>query len=116
MALKIRLRQQGKRNFTVYRLVLTDSRSPRDGKYLEMLGWYNPYAVEVEKAISFDADRVQFWLEKGAVLTEKVGKLLKRGSPQLMESYRNKVLKSQAKVCQKRKENRRQSKKESETK
>ena len=42
MALKIRLRQQGRKNRPFYRLVLTDSRTPRDGKYVEALGWYNP--------------------------------------------------------------------------
>ncbi len=43
MALKIRLRQQGRNNRPFYRLVVTDVRSPRDGKYVEMLGWYNPF-------------------------------------------------------------------------
>jgi small subunit ribosomal protein S16 len=43
MALKIRLRQQGRKNRQTYRLVVTDIRNPRDGKYLEMIGWYNPF-------------------------------------------------------------------------
>ena len=42
MALVIRLRQQGRNNRQTYRVVVVDSRYPRDGKYLEMLGWYNP--------------------------------------------------------------------------
>lgn len=110
MALKIRLRQQGKKNYTVYRLVLTDSHSPRDGKYLEMLGWYNPYAVDLEKAVSVDSDRIQFWLDKGAELTESAKTLLRRGSPQLMENYRNKVVAAQVKEREKRKEIRRRKK------
>ena len=43
MALKIRLRAQGRNNRETYRLVVADGRSPRDGKYMEMLGWYNPF-------------------------------------------------------------------------
>ena len=46
MALKIRLRQQGRNNRPFYRLVVTDARSPRDGKYVEALGWYNPFEAE----------------------------------------------------------------------
>ncbi len=51
MVLKIRLRQQGRTNRQTYRLVVTDIRNPRDGKYLEMIGWYNPFSQK-EKADS----------------------------------------------------------------
>lgn len=110
MALKIRLRQQGRKNYTVYRLVLTDSRNPRDGKYLEILGWYNPYGQEIDKTLSIQADRVQFWLDRGAVLSEKAEILLKKGSPQVVEAYRTKVVNQLAKVREKRKARRRKKK------
>lgn len=85
MALKIRLRQQGRRNFLQYRLVVTDSLSPRDGKYLEVVGWYNPKAVEEEKKFSMEAERIEHWLNEGAILTETVGSLLKKAAPELMK-------------------------------
>lgn len=111
MALKIRLRQQGRKNYTVYRLVLTDSRSPRDGKYLEVLGWYNPYGEGVEKKLSVQSERVQFWLDRGAILSERVEALLKQGSPQVVQAYKTKVEAHAAKIRDKRKELRREKKK-----
>ena len=56
MALMIRLRQQGRTNRQTYRLVVTDKKNPRDGKYIEMLGWYNPHE-ENEKNLFIDALR-----------------------------------------------------------
>ena len=103
MALKIRLRQQGRKNHVAYRLVLTDSRAPRDGKYIEMLGWYNPYGAELDKKMAINAERVLHWLGLGAILTEKAGYLIKQGAPQVMESYRRKQLEMRAKACKKRK-------------
>lgn len=108
MALKIRLRQQGRKNLTVYRLVLTDTRFPRDGKYLETLGWYNPYGEELEKKMSIQSERVGYWLEKGATLSERAEALLKQGSPQVIETYRQKVLAHAAKVREKRRQMRKQ--------
>ncbi len=103
MALKIRLRQQGKKNRYVYRLVLTDSRNPRDGKYLEMLGWYNPFEAETEKNLALQADRIQHWLDQGAIVTERAQALIKKNAPQILESYRKKLLARTAKECQKKK-------------
>jgi small subunit ribosomal protein S16 len=57
MALKIRLRQQGRNNRPFYRLVVADVRSPRDGKYLEALGWYNPFEAEADRSFSANAER-----------------------------------------------------------
>lgn len=103
MALKIRLRRQGRKNHIVYRLVLTDSRSPRDGKYIENLGWYNPYESEPEKNLNLHADRVLHWLNKGAVLSENAEKLVKQGAPQVIEALRKKQLDMRAKACKKKK-------------
>jgi small subunit ribosomal protein S16 len=76
----IRMRQQGHRNQRMFRLVVADSRSPRDGKYLEMVGWYNPRARD-EEQLSLHADRIQHWLEQGAELSERVEALVERGAP-----------------------------------
>lgn len=116
MALKIRLRQQGRKNHTVYRLVLTDSRSPRDGKHLEVLGWYNPYGQEMDKKLSVKSERVQFWLDRGAILSERVVSLLKQGSPEVIEAYKTKVEAHAVKMRDKRKEIRREKSKEEKPK
>jgi len=102
MALKIRLRQQGRKNLRVYRLVLTDSRSPRDGKYIETLGWYNPYESEAEKSLKVEGERVKHWLDLGAVLSEKAEKLVKQGAPQVIEALREKQAAARMKVCAKK--------------
>lgn len=103
MALKIRLRQQGRRNRLVYRLVLSDSRSPRDGKYIELLGWYNPHEDEAEKNLKVNGERVLHWLEQGAILSEKAEKLVARGAPDVIKVIHQKLQQKRAKKCTKRK-------------
>lgn len=90
MALKIRLRAQGSVNKTVYRIVVTDSRAPRDGKYLEAVGWFNPLAKEEGKKCEVKADRVQHWLSLGAELTEKVQFLVNKAAPGLIQGLKAK--------------------------
>jgi small subunit ribosomal protein S16 len=74
MPVKIRLAQRGKKKNRTYRVVVADSRSPRDGKFIEDLGFYNPHhnpstvEIDVEKAVS--------WLDKGAQPSERAQKLL----------------------------------------
>lgn len=104
MALKIRLRQQGRNNRPFYRLVLTDVRSPRDGKYVEMLGWYNPFEAELEKSISVKTDRIQHWLGLGAELTEKAQALVAKAAPSIWRAQQEKVLAHRAKAAAKRKQ------------
>ncbi len=103
MALKIRLRQQGRTNRSFYRLVVTNSRSPRDGKYVEALGWYNPIEKEEDKILSLKADRIQHWLNVGAQLTENAENLVKKGAPNLIRQQTEKRLAQRAKVAAKRK-------------
>lgn len=103
MALKIRLRQQGRNNRPFYRLVLTDARSPRDGKYLEALGWYNPFESELEKSISVNAERVQHWLSMGAELSERAQALVAKLAPQVTRAQTEKMLAHKAKAAAKRK-------------
>ncbi len=103
MALKIRLRQQGRTNRAFYRLVVTDSRCPRDGKYLEALGWYNPIETEADKQTFVKPDRLQHWLSVGAQLTDNVAALIKRIEPSLIRSQVQKEVNNRAKAAAKRK-------------
>jgi small subunit ribosomal protein S16 len=71
---KIRLRVVGKRKQHSYRIVAIESRNPRDGKYLEQLGWYNPRSKELQ----IDDEGIKRWQEKGAIVSDAVEALLKR--------------------------------------
>ena len=103
MALKIRLRQQGRTKRAFYRLVVTDSRSPRDGKYLEALGWYNPIESEQDKQTFVKPDRLKHWLSVGAELTDNAASLLKRVEPGIMREQVQKELTRRANIATKRK-------------
>lgn len=85
MALKIRLRPQGRKNRPFYRLVVTEGTNRRDGKYVEALGWYNPMEDKEENSLKLLDDRIDFWLEHGAQLTEKAATLVKQGAPEIMQ-------------------------------
>ena len=74
MAVKIRLMRVGKKKQPTYRVVVADSRSPRDGRIIETIGHYGPR--EEPSRVSIDADRALDWLRKGAKPTEQVQKLL----------------------------------------
>ena len=102
MGLKIRLRQQGRRNRPFYRLVVTDVETKRDGKYVETLGWYNPVEAEADNILSVNAERVDYWLSVGAQLTEKAEALVKLEAPQVIRKYKEKALAHQAKITEKK--------------
>src|SRR5690349_21369270 len=76
MTVKIRLKRVGKTKAPSYRVVVADSRSPRDGRIIENIGWYNP-RVE-PSAIHIDEEKVLGWLKNGAQPTESVASLLRR--------------------------------------
>lgn len=105
MALVIRLRKMGKNNYQTFRLVVLDKRRPRDGKYVEMLGWYNP---RVEKNnMSIKNDRVLYWLEMGAQLSDSARALVKKAAPEVIKGFNQSKLtpkKATAKVETKVKE------------
>jgi len=103
MALKIRLRQQGRTNRPFYRLVLTDVHAPRDGKYIEALGWYNPLEAELDKTLSLDAARIQHWLNLGAEITESAEALVAKVAPSVIRAKTEKILAHKAKQAAKRK-------------
>ena len=73
---KIRLRRTGCNNNATYRVVATDERSPRDGKFLEILGWYLP--KQAGENFKLDIDRVQYWQSKGAQLSETVASIVRK--------------------------------------
>ena len=75
MAVKLRLMRMGKKKQPTYRVVAADSRSPRNGRFIEILGTYEPRADP--SVIKIDADKAVAWLRKGAQPTETVAKLLK---------------------------------------
>ncbi len=103
MALKIRLRQQGRTNRLFYRLVVTDSRSPRDGKYVETLGWYNPLSKEEHNDVALKNDRVQHWIDQGAEISEKAEKLVLRAAPTIIKGLYQKQIEKRAKLLAKKK-------------
>jgi len=75
---KIRLKRVGRRNVPLYRIVVTDSRRSRDGKYLEAVGYYNPKS----KQLSLNKERVDYWLSKGAQATDTTKRLITRHTKQ----------------------------------
>ena len=77
MALSIRLSRGGSKKRPYYRIVVADARSPRDGKYLEKIGTYNPLlAKDSDQRIQLDAERAKHWLGVGAQPTDRVARFL----------------------------------------
>lgn len=77
MALKIRLTRGGAKKRPYYSIVIADARSPRDGRFIEKIGIFNPMlAKDDEKRLSFDADRAKYWLSVGAQPTDRVARFL----------------------------------------
>ena len=76
MAVKIRLRRMGAKKAPFYRVVVADSRYPRDGRFIEEIGYYNPMKKEAE--IKIDAEKAQKWIANGAQPTDTVKVLLKK--------------------------------------
>lgn len=73
---KIRLRRTGCRNHAAYRVVAADQRAPRDGKFLEILGWYEPR--QDGDNFKLELDRIAYWQSKGAQLSETVASMVKK--------------------------------------
>ena len=77
MAMKIRLARGGSKKRPFYRIVAADSRMPRDGRYVEKLGTYNPLlARDSEERVKMDMERVQYWLDQGAQPTDRISRFL----------------------------------------
>ncbi len=76
MSVKIRLARYGAKKKPFYRIVVADSESPRDGKFLESVGTYNP--LQDPGAVILQVDRVRYWMDNGAIPTDTVRSLLKK--------------------------------------
>jgi len=76
MSVSIRLKRFGAKKRPYYRIVVTNSTAPRDGKTLEEVGYYHP--VEAKDQVSFKADRIKEWLDKGATISATVKSLLNK--------------------------------------
>ncbi len=76
MAVKMRLRRMGSKKAPFYRVVIADSRSPRDGRFVEEIGYYNP--LTEPSTIKIDEEKVQTWIKNGAQPTDTVKKLIEK--------------------------------------
>jgi len=77
MAMKIRLARAGSKKRPFYRIVAADSRMPRDGRFLEKLGTYNPLLPkDSEDRVKMDVERIQHWLDHGAQTTDRISRML----------------------------------------
>jgi small subunit ribosomal protein S16 len=76
MAVKIRLRRMGAKKAPFYRVIVADERSPRDGKFIDEIGYYNPLTEPAE--IKINAEKAEKWLNDGAQPTETVKSILKK--------------------------------------
>ena len=76
MAVKIRLARHGAKKRPFYRVVVADGENPRDGRFLEIVGTYNPLTDPAE--ISFKGERVKYWMDQGAIPTNTVKNLIKK--------------------------------------
>jgi len=76
MAVKIRMKRVGAKNAPVYRIVVADSRSPRDGKFIEEIGTYHP--LRKGDNVKMDLERAKYWVSKGAQPSETVASFIKK--------------------------------------
>lgn len=85
MAVKIRLKRMGAKKTPFYRIVVADSRYPRDGRFIEQIGYYNPLTDPAD--IRVDAEKAQKWLANGAQPTETVKSILKKSEILKVNSF-----------------------------
>ena len=78
MSVKIRLARHGRRNAPYYRMVVADSRFPRDGRFIEILGFYQPLNKNEEDQVSVDEAKILQWLEKGATPSDTCRSILRK--------------------------------------
>jgi small subunit ribosomal protein S16 len=96
---KIRLSRAGAKKRPYYRVVVADVRSPRDGKFLERVGSYNPLLPKTDpNRVKINADRVRYWLDHGALPTERVARFLGEAEIIPMPAQRNSPQKSKPKA------------------
>ncbi len=98
MAVKIRMTRMGRRHRPFFRINAVESRTPRDGRILEKLGLYDPILKDTDKQIVLDLERVQYWLDKGAVPSDSVSEILLRLGVKTKHYEEKKARRSRARV------------------
>ena len=78
MATRIRLRRVGRKKLPLYRIVVADQESPRDGRFIEIIGTYNPKGTTAAEKIQVDAEKARQWIRQGATPSDTVQSLLKQ--------------------------------------
>ena len=97
MAVKLRLKRMGAKQKPFYRIIVADSRSPRDGRFIETVGTYDP--VKADNNISIKEDRVAYWLDNGAQPTDTVKSILSKSG--VWATYKNSKVKKTEKTTKK---------------
>ena len=97
MAVKLRLKRMGAKQKPFYRIIVADSRSPRDGRFIETVGTYDP--VKAENNITVKEDRVAYWLDNGAQPTDTVKSILSKSG--VWANYKNSKVKKAEKTTKK---------------
>ena len=80
MPVRIRLKRIGAKNNPVYRIVVADSRSPRDGRFIEEIGTYSPLKKNKDDKIQWDVERAKYWVSKGALPSETVASFIRKAA------------------------------------
>ena len=99
MATKIRLTRLGRKKVPYYHIVVADSNAPRDGKFIEKVGTYNPL-VDNEKQVSLNKERLEYWLSVGAIPTTRVAIILNKNNVKGAEKYKPVFVPKQKQVKQ----------------
>ncbi|HVV93060.1 MAG TPA: 30S ribosomal protein S16 [Hyphomicrobiales bacterium] len=102
MSLKIRLARAGAKKRPYYRIVVADARSPRDGRFIDRLGTYNPILADEAQRVQLDAEKAKAWLAKGAQPTDRVLRFLDAAGVMKREPRNNPVKAQPGKKAQER--------------
>jgi small subunit ribosomal protein S16 len=78
MATRIRLRRVGRKKVPLYRIVIADQESPRDGRFIEVIGTYDPKGETIADKVHVDAEKARLWISRGALPSDTVQSLLKQ--------------------------------------
>ena len=78
MATRIRLRRVGRKKLPIYRIVIADREAPRDGRFIEVIGTYDPKQKDESKQVTVDTEKAKSWIAKGATPSDTVAALLKK--------------------------------------
>ncbi|QCI26832.1 30S ribosomal protein S16 [Buchnera aphidicola (Thelaxes californica)] len=76
--IKIRLARHGVKKKPFYKIIIADSKSPRDGKFIEKIGFFNPFSKNEKEKIHINLKRLEYWIQKGAQLSDRTKYLIKK--------------------------------------